>query len=63
MARSSGQETDAMETTELDDFALEEDVIGEEADDWDEETLGLDWNEADTQSVVSEVIPARGFAD
>jgi len=49
--------------TELDEFELDEDVIGEEADDWDEETLGLDWNEADTQSVVSEVIPVRGYAD
>jgi hypothetical protein len=37
--------------------------IDEEAEDWDEETLGLDWNEADAQSLVREVIPTRSFGD
>jgi hypothetical protein len=32
-------------------------------EDWDEETLGLDWNEADEQDLVRDVIPARGWAD
>ena len=32
------------------------DVAGE-AEDWDEEALGLDWSEADTQSVVRDVVP------
>lgn len=36
----------------------EPDTLGE-AEAWDEETLGLDWNEADTQSVVREVVPAH----
>jgi hypothetical protein len=31
----------------------------DEAEDWDEETLGLDWNEADAQSLMREVIPLR----
>jgi hypothetical protein len=26
-----------------------------EAEDWDEETLGLDWDESDTQSVAREL--------
>jgi hypothetical protein len=37
--------------------------IDEEAEDWDEETLGLDWNEADAQTLVRDVIPMRGFGD
>jgi hypothetical protein len=28
---------------------------GEEAEDWDEEALGLDWNEADEQTLLQEV--------
>jgi hypothetical protein len=35
----------------------------DEAEDWDEETLGLDWNEADAQSLVREVIPSRGLGE
>jgi len=27
-----------------------------EAEEWDEETLGLDWNETDAQSVLREVV-------
>ena len=27
-----------------------------EAEDWDEETLGLDWNEAEAHDVVREVV-------
>jgi hypothetical protein len=37
--------------------------LDEEAEDWDEETLGLEWNEADAQSLVREVIPTRSFGD
>jgi hypothetical protein len=36
---------------------------GDDADDWDEETLGLDWNEADEQTLVRDVIPGRAWAD
>jgi hypothetical protein len=50
-----------------DEPQFEEDLdAGADADageDWDEETLGLDWNEADAQNLVREVIPARGWAD
>jgi hypothetical protein len=31
-----------------------------EAEDWDEETLGLDWNEAEAQTVLREVVPPGG---
>jgi hypothetical protein len=31
----------------------------DDADDWDEETLGLDWNEADEQTLVRDVVPGR----
>jgi hypothetical protein len=37
---------------------LEDDV---EAEDWDEEDLGLDWNEADARSVVREVVSLEDF--
>ena len=37
--------------------------LDEEAEDWDEETLGLDWSEADAQTLVREVIPGRGPGD
>ena len=40
-----------------------DDDVEEEAEDWDEETLGLDWNEADTLHEVREVVPTRGWAD
>ena len=36
-----------------------EDVV--EAEDWDEETLGLDWNEADAHDVVREVVSLEQF--
>ncbi|HEX7248880.1 MAG TPA: hypothetical protein VF262_00700 [Burkholderiales bacterium] len=32
------------------------DLDDDEAADWDEEALGLDWNEADERTVVREVI-------
>jgi hypothetical protein len=32
------------------------DLDDEEAEDWDEEALGLDWNEADERTLVREVI-------
>ena len=32
-----------------------------EAEDWDEETLGLDWNEADARDVVREVVSLEEF--
>ena len=47
------------EQVEFDD----DDDVEDEAEDWDEETLGLDWNEADAQNLVREVIPTRGWAD
>jgi hypothetical protein len=31
----------------------------DDADDWDEETLGLDYNEAEEQSLVRDVVPGR----
>ena len=34
-----------------------------EAEDWDEETLGLDWNESDAQNLVREVVPGRAWGD
>jgi hypothetical protein len=46
------------ETLDLDD-----DDADQWDDEWDEETLGLDWNEADAQKLVRDVIPARGLAD
>jgi hypothetical protein len=48
---------------DLEDYEAETDVVDEGAEDWDEETLGLDFNEADTQTLVREVIPMRGFGD
>jgi len=39
---------------DLDDFPLEQ-----EAEDWDEETLGLDWQETEEQEVLQEVIAGR----
>jgi hypothetical protein len=50
-----------MELEDFQDDALEfdDDLDGDEADEWDEETLGLDWNEADAQRVVQDVIPSR----
>jgi hypothetical protein len=48
---------------DLQDIEADPVVFDEEAEDWDEETLGLDWNEAEAQNVVREVIPMRGFGD
>ena len=39
---------------DLDDFPLEQ-----EAEDWDEETLGLDWQETEEQELLQEVIAGR----
>jgi hypothetical protein len=39
---------------DLDEFPLEQ-----EAEDWDEEALGLDWQEAEEQEVLQEVISGR----
>jgi len=58
----AGEETNVLEDDLL-DFDTDPVVTDQEAEDWDEETLGLDWNEADAQSVLSEVIPTRGFGD
>jgi hypothetical protein len=52
-----------MALEDLEDYEADPETVGEEAEDWDEETLGLDWNEAEAQNVVREVIPLRGFAD
>jgi hypothetical protein len=40
-----------------------EDLEDYEAEDWDEETLGLDWNEAEAQSVMREVVPLLDDVD
>ena len=53
-----------LQELERDPVELEEDFdddVDEEAEDWDEETLGLDWNEADAQSLVREVVPSGSF--
>ncbi len=34
---------------------------GFEAEEWDEETLGLDWNETEAQNVLREVVPLGEF--
>jgi hypothetical protein len=52
-----------MALEDLEDFEAEPGIADEEAEDWDEETLGLDWNESEAQSLVREVIPLRGYAD
>ena len=52
-----------MALEDLEDYEADPEVLDEEAEEWDEETLGLDWNEADAQNVVREVIPIRGYAD
>jgi hypothetical protein len=49
-----------MEPDDFDDvLELEDEIEGDEADDWDEETLGLDWNEAEAQRLVRDVVPGR----
>ena len=47
-----------MELDQLQDYEPELELDDDE-EDWDEETLGLDWNEADERSLVREVIPGR----
>jgi hypothetical protein len=37
-----------------DEFPLEQ-----EAEDWDEETLGLDWEESEAQRICDEIAPSR----
>ena len=52
---------------ELQEFEPERDEDFEDdlddADDWDEETLGLDWNEADERTLVRDVVPDREWAN
>ncbi|HZO00715.1 MAG TPA: hypothetical protein VFB93_05920 [Burkholderiales bacterium] len=38
-----------------DEFPLEQ-----EAEDWDEETLGLDWEESEARRICDEIAPLRG---
>jgi hypothetical protein len=52
-----------MELDELENYEVEPDILDEGAEDWDEETLGLDFNEADAQTLLRDVIPTRGFGD
>ena len=52
-----------MELDELENYEAEPEFDDEGAEDWDEETLGLDFNEADAQTLLRDVIPARGFGD
>lgn len=40
---------------------IDDTLEADDADEWDEETLGLDWNEAEAQRVVRDVIPQRGW--
>jgi hypothetical protein len=67
MAPSIREQETAMTHEELQEFEPDQvefdDDVEEEAEDWDEETLGLDWNEADAQSLVREVVPTHGWAD
>jgi hypothetical protein len=39
---------------DLDEFPLEQ-----EAEDWDEETLGLDWEESEAQRICDEIASVR----
>jgi hypothetical protein len=50
-----------LQDTDLDfeDFDADAELDREIDGDWDEETLGLDWNDADTLSVVEEVTRLR----
>ena len=48
---------------DLEEYEADVETLDEEAEDWDEETLGLDWNEADAQRVVRDVIPGLGLQD
>ena len=44
-----------MRLMEPDQFEDEEFELDSEAEDWDEETLGLDWDESETLSVAREL--------
>jgi len=44
-----------MRPMEPDQFEDEEFELDSEAEDWDEETLGLDWDESETLSVAREL--------
>jgi len=67
MGPSIWEQETAMTHEELQEFEPEpvefDDDVDEEAEDWDEETLGLDWNETEALNVVREVVPTRGWAD
>jgi hypothetical protein len=39
---------------DLDEFPLEQ-----EAEDWDEEALGLDWEESDVQAICDQIVSPR----
>jgi hypothetical protein len=52
-----------MDLDEPENHEAEPETFEEGAEDWDEETLGLDFNEADAQTLVREVVPTRGFGD
>ena len=56
-----------MELEELQEYEpeldLDDDQDPDEDQEWDEETLGLDWNEADERRLVHEVIPGEGLSD
>jgi len=57
-------EEDAVTHEELQEFEPERDEdfgdeLDDDADEWDEETLGLDWNEAEEQNLVRDVVPGR----
>jgi hypothetical protein len=62
MAPSSEEATVTHEERQEFEPERDEDFVDDDlddADDWDEETLGLDWNEADEQSLVRDVVPGR----
>ena len=40
-----------------DEFPLEQ-----EAEEWDEETLGLDWEESEARAICNDIVPLRDTA-
>ena len=44
---------------DLQEFDTDPVLIDHEAEEWDEEDLGLDWSEADEQTVVDELISRK----
>src|SRR5260221_8669 len=56
------EELQEFEPERDEDFDDEVDEV-DDADDWDEETLGLDWNEADERTLVRDVVPDREWAN